>query len=157
MRGGARYKKHPRLPDGTYQSVLVSQFTNYVMLGGNKAVSEQLVKTALARLEELAKKPALEAFEASIKNVSPLLEVRSRRIGGATYQVPVEVRPERKVALAMKWIIEAARGRRGKPSGLLLAEELFDAYQATGAAMKKREDKHKMAEANRAFAHFARY
>ena len=157
MRGGARYKTHARTPDGVYQSVLVSQFINYVMLGGNKAVAERLVHRALARLEQLAKKPALEAFETAIKNVSPLLEVRSRRIGGATYQVPVEVRPDRKVALSMKWIIEAARSRKGKPSSDHLAEELVDAYQATGAAMKKREDKHKMAEANRAFAHFARY
>ena len=156
MRGGARYKKLTRTPDPIYQSVPVTQFINYVMLGGNKAVASRLVYQALGRLGELSKKPPLEAFDMAIKNVSPLLEVRSRRIGGATYQVPVEVRPERKVALSMKWIIEAARVRHGRPSGIFLAEELFDAYQATGLAMKKREDKHKMAEANRAFAHFAR-
>lgn len=157
MRGGARYKKRIIEADPKYHSTLVAKFVNRVMLGGKKAKAEGVVYEALVLLEEQTKKPALEAFETAIRNVSPLLEVKSRRIGGATYQVPMEVRPERKTALSMRWIIEAARNRQGKPMGVLLAQELNDAYQGIGTAMKKREDKHKMAEANRAFAHYARF
>lgn len=157
MRGGARYKKHLVTPDSTYQSSLIAKFINHTMLGGKKEVAQKIVYGALERLAAETKTEAVAAFDTVIKNVSPLVEVRSRRIGGATYQVPMEVRPERKVALAMRWLIEAARSRSGKPAAMLLADELIDAYNGTGTAMKKREDKHKMAEANRAFAHFARF
>jgi small subunit ribosomal protein S7 len=127
------------------------------MIGGKKATATGIVYGALSGLEEATKQPALQAFETAMKNVSPLVEVRSKRIGGATYQVPMEVRPDRKEALTMRWIIDAARKRQGKPMNILLKEELLDAYNSTGAAMKKREDLHKMAEANKAFAHFARF
>ncbi len=157
MRGGTRYKSHPVEPDVRFRSVLVSKFINRVMLAGKKKTAQAIVYGALDRLEQLAKKPSLEAFETVIKTASPLLEVRSRRIGGATYQVPMEIRPDRKVTLAMRWIIDAARHRQGKPMQDILGEELFDVFQGTGAAMKKREDLHKMAEANRAFAHYARF
>lgn len=157
MRGGPRYKTRIIEPDPQYHSTLVSKFVNRLMLGGKKEKALRITYDALMLLGEQTKKPALEAFETAIKNVSPLLEVRSRRIGGATYQVPMEVRPDRKIALAMGWVIEAARTRQGKPMEILLAQELSDAYQGVGTAMKKREDKHKMAEANRAFAHYARF
>lgn len=157
MRGGTRYKKHPVLPDTRFHSVLIGKLINRVMLGGKKETARIIVYAALDRLAELTKKPAAEAFEIVMKNTSPLLEVRSRRIGGATYQVPMEIRPDRKLTLAMRWIIDAARNRQGKPMQDILAEEMFDAFEGTGTAMKKREDLHKMAEANRAFAHYARF
>ncbi len=157
MRGGARYKTRTIEPDPMYNSTLLSKFINRVMLGGKKEKARGVVYDALEILADQTKKPAIEAFETAIKNVGPLLEVKSRRIGGATYQVPMEVRPDRKVALSMGWIIEAARNRQGKPMGMLLAQELSDAFQGVGTAMKKREEKHKMAEANRAFAHYARF
>lgn len=157
MRGGVRYKKHVVLPDPVYNSALVTKFTNRLMLGGKKTIAGRILTSAIEQLGQFTKKPALEAFETAIRNVSPLLEVKSRRIGGATYQVPIEVKPDRKIALAMRWIIESTRNRQGKPFDQLLAQELFDAYQGTGSAMKKREEKHKMAEANRAFAHYARF
>lgn len=157
MRGGSRYKKHPIVPDPVWNSVLVGQLTNNLMYSGKKSIARRIVENALNRLGDFTKKPPVESLEQAIKNVSPLLEVRSRRIGGATYQVPMEVRPERKVTLSFRWILTAARNRKGKPMEQCLAEELFDAYQGQGASMKKREDLHKMAEANRAFAHFARF
>lgn len=127
------------------------------MLAGKKATATALVYNALGKLEEATKMPALQALETAMKNASPLVEVRSKRIGGATYQVPMEVRPNRKEALTMRWIINAARSRQGKPMDIFLFEELLDAFNSTGTAMKKREDLHKMAEANKAFAHFARF
>lgn len=157
MRGGARYKRQPTQPDPVWNSVLVAQLINHLMQAGKKSVATKIVTNALKDLETMTKKPALESFETAIKNVSPLLEVRSRRIGGATYQVPIEVRPERKITLSLRWLIGAARGRKGKPMERRLAEELHDAFQGVGTAMKKREDLHKMAEANRAFAHYARF
>lgn len=157
MRGGARYKKRVIDIDPTYNSILVSQFINRLMVGAKKEASRKILYGAIERLAEQTKQSGAEAFETAIKNVSPLLEVKSRRIGGATYQVPVEVKPDRKVALAMRWIIEAARSRHGRPMVDRLAQELYEAYQGIGTAMKKREDKHKMAEANRAFAHYARF
>jgi len=157
MRGSKATPKHKLTPDVRYNSVLVAQFINKVMLDGKKATAEKLVYGALAELESATQRPAAEAFDTAIKNVSPMVEVRSKRIGGATYQVPMEVRPSRKVALAMRWIINAARDRQGKGMDAFLKEELLDAYNSTGAAMRKREDMHKMADANKAFAHFARF
>lgn len=157
MRGGSRYKKHPLTPDPVWNSTLVAQLTNHLMLDGKKVVAQKIVENALNQLSQMTKKPPVESLETAIKNVSPLLEVRSRRIGGANYQVPMEVRPERKVTLSFRWLLAAARGRKGMPMEARLAQELADAFQGQGAAMKKREDLHKMAEANRAFAHFARF
>ncbi|MBI4175214.1 30S ribosomal protein S7 [Candidatus Berkelbacteria bacterium] len=157
MRGGSRYKKHLLEPDRNYRSVLVAKFINYVMLEGKKETAQTIVYAALERLEHDTKKPAAEIFESAIRTVSPLIEVRSRRIGGANYQVPMEVRPDRQIALAMRWVIDASRSRKGKTMADRLADELRDILQGTGVAMKKREDLHKMAEANRAFAHFARF
>jgi small subunit ribosomal protein S7 len=144
-------------PDIKYGSVLVSKLVNKVMTDGKKRLAESLVYDAFAIVEAKSKQPALEVFEAAIKNVSPLLQVKAKRIGGATYQVPIEVRGDRKIHLAMTWMLEAARHKSGKSFDQKLAVELLDAYNNTGDAMKKREDTHKMAEANKAFAHFARY
>lgn len=157
MRGGRRYKRQPVAPDPVWNSVLVGQLINHLMLDGKKSIAQRIVTRALEQLGQMTKKPPVEALETAIQNVSPLLEVRSRRIGGATYQVPMEVRPDRKVTLAIRWILEAARARKGSPMEVRLAAELYDAFQGTGTAMKKREDLHKMAEANRAFAHYARF
>lgn len=157
MRGKRNIKRHPVTPDTKYNNTVVSKLINRIMLDGKKATAIGIVYEALEGLEEATKQPAIQAFEAAMKNASPLVEVRSKRIGGATYQVPMEVRPERKEALTMRWLIDAARKRQGKSMGKLLKEELLDAYNSTGTAMKKREDLHKMAEANKAFAHFARF
>ena len=127
------------------------------MKDGKKRLAETLVYDALAAAEEKTKTPAVEIFETAIKNVSPAVQVKAKRIGGATYQVPMEVRGERKVHLAMIWILAAARTKSGRSFDLRLADELMNAYNNTGDAVKKREDTHRMAEANKAFAHFARY
>jgi small subunit ribosomal protein S7 len=142
-------------PDRKYGNVLVAKFINAVMKEGKKTIAERVVYQAFEQLETRAKKPALEVFETAIKNVSPLLEVKSRRIGGASYQVPREVRGERKITLAFRWILLAARGAKGAPIAERLAAELASAAQNEGAAVKKRNDTHRMAEANRAFAHFS--
>ena len=125
------------------------------MLAGKKNTARDIVYKAMAQLETATKMPATQALETALKNVAPLVEVRSKRIGGATYQVPMEVRSSRKEALTMRWIIGAARAKQGKPMTTFLFQELLDAFNSTGTAMKKREDLHKMAEANKAFAHFA--
>jgi len=125
------------------------------MLEGKKAVAEKIVYSALAEAEKKAAKPALEIFETAVKNASPLMEVKSRRIGGANYQVPREVRGERRITLAFRWILEAARNGKGSPVSKRLASELLAAAKNEGAAVKKKLDTHRMAEANRAFAHFA--
>ena len=157
MRGRAKTKRRDVLPDPRFGSVLVAKFINKVMLDGKKETARGIVYRALDQLAEASNMDGLDAFETAIKNVSPLLEVKSRRIGGDNYQVPMEVRPARKVALAYRWIIDAARSRQGKPMQDLLAEELINAFNNTGAAIKKKDDMHRMAEANRAFAHFARF
>lgn len=157
MRGKKQAKKREILPDQKYNSVIVSKFINKVMLRGQKQTATGIVYKAFSELAEKTKKSALDTFETSLNNVKPLLEVKSRRIGGATYQVPMEIPQERAVTLAMRWIITAARGRSGKPMSALLADELLNAYNKTGAAITKRENTHKMAEANKAFAHFARF
>jgi len=144
-------------PDIRYQNVLMAKFINKVMRDGKKRLAEQLVYDALALAEAKLNQPAVEIFETAIKNVSPQVQVRSRRVGGATYQVPMEVKGDRKIHLAMTWILDSARARTGTSFDKLLSEELMNAYNNTGEAIKKKDDTHRMAEANKAFAHFARY
>jgi small subunit ribosomal protein S7 len=148
--------KVERRPDPLYTSELVGRFTNYVMQDGKKTKAQKVVYGALELVKKNTKgQNPLKVLDEAIKHSSPLLEVRSRRVGGATYQVPREVRPNRRIALAMKWIIGAARGKKGKPMAEKLSEEILQASRGEGAAVKKRDDTHKMAEANRAFAHFS--
>lgn len=148
--------KHPLAADLAYNSEKVSKLANYIMLSGKKSVARAAVYGALDAIKEKAKvENPLEIFEAALKNTAPLMEVRSRRVGGANYQVPREVRPERRQALSMKWIIEAARAKKGAPIASKLADEIILASKNEGEAVKKRENTHKMAEANKAFAHFA--
>ena len=143
-------------PDPVYGSTIVAKFINYIMRKGKKAIARKIVYQALSKIKEEEKKEPLEVFETALRNASPIVEVKPKRIGGATYQVPIEVKGDRKLTLAMRWIIKAAKSRKGKPMGEKLAEELIQASQNKGTAIKKREDTHRMAEANRAFAHFAR-
>jgi len=142
-------------PDGKYSSVLVSKFINSIMQHGKKSTATKLVYGALEIAEKKLGKPGLEVFEQALQNAGPSVELKSRRIGGANYQVPIEVRPERKVTLAFRWIREASRSQKGKPMAEKLAEELVNAYNNTGGAVKKKNDVHRMADANKAFAHFA--
>ena len=149
-------KKNIVEADRVYNSEKLSKFINYVMLDGKRITAEKVVYKTLENITEKTKNPnPLEVFDIALKNASPTMEVRSRRVGGANYQVPREVRPERRTALAMRWIIGAARLKKGAPIYEKLAEELILASKNEGAACKKREDTHKMAEANKAFAHFA--
>jgi len=141
-------------PDPKYNSVVVSKFVNRMMWEGKRSVGMRLVHEALEVLQTKVEKEPLEVFLKAIENVKPLIEVKSRRVGGATYQVPVEIRETRREALGMRWIINAARARSGHGMGDRLAAELLDAYNNTGTAFKKKEDTHKMAEANKAFAHY---
>jgi small subunit ribosomal protein S7 len=150
----ARATKRQILPDARYGSVTVQKFINKVMLRGQKATAEGIVYEALELLGERLKKDPLEAFDQALRNATPIVEVKPRRVGGATYQVPVEVRPDRGLALAMRWLIRFARARSGRSAAEKLAAELGDAYQGQGATVKRREDTHKMAEANKAFAHY---
>ncbi|MDI6697252.1 MAG: 30S ribosomal protein S7 [Anaerolineales bacterium] len=142
------------LPDVRYNSVQVQAFINHVMRNGKKSVAAHQVYEAFALAEERAKRSGLEVFEQALKNVSPVMEVKPRRVGGATYQIPMEVPPYRRFALATRWILAAARARSGKSFAEKLAGELLDAANNTGAAIRKREETHKMAEANRAFSHY---
>lgn len=146
--------KREILPDPKFGSVELAKFMNVVMLSGKKAVAERIVYGALEQIQAKTGKEPIEVFNTAINNVKPLVEVKSRRVGGANYQVPVEVRPVRRLALAMRWMREAAKKRGEKSMDLRLAGELIDASEGRGAAMKKREDTHKMAEANKAFSHF---
>jgi small subunit ribosomal protein S7 len=139
-----------------YESIKISKLINYVMESGKKTVARKVVYDCLSEIKEKAKtENPLEVFEMALKNTTPAMEVRSRRVGGANYQVPREVRPERQRSLSMKWIVEAARSKKGKPMAIKLAEEIISASKNEGEAVKKRENTHKMAEANKAFAHFA--
>lgn len=149
-----RAEKREVLPDPKFHSVLVTKFINGLMYAGKKSVAERIFYSAIDRVEEQTKKNGLEVFEKAVENVKPILEVRSRRVGGATYQVPVEVRSDRKQALAIRWIVSFARARSGKSMAEKLAAEFVAAFNKEGNAIKKREDTHKMAEANKAFAHF---
>jgi small subunit ribosomal protein S7 len=144
-------------PDLKHNSVLVHKMINKVMHDGKKRVAEKLVYAALEQAAVKAKVEPIEVFEGAIKNVSPNVQVKSRRVGGANYQVPMEVKPDRKIHYAMIWILDAARRKEGKSFDKLLANELLDAYNNQGDAVKKKLDTHQMAEANKAFAHFARY
>ncbi len=146
--------KRTILPDPKYGNVTLAKFINVVMHCGKKSVAERIVYGALATMAERSKKDPVELFQAALENIKPDVEVKSRRVGGATYQVPVEVKANRQAALAMRWIITAARARSGKSMGVRLADELMDAAEKRGTAYKKREDTHRMAEANKAFAHY---
>jgi len=152
-----RKKKEKRIisPDSVYNNVIVAKFINQVMRRGKKQIARKIVYNAFDLIGEKTKKEPLEVFNLALENASPLLEVKPKRIGGATYQVPREVRGDRRMTLAMRWIILAAKSRKGKPMREKLAEELINAANNEGAAIKKKIDTHRMAEANRAFAHFA--
>jgi small subunit ribosomal protein S7 len=141
-------------PDAKYNDVVVAKFMNSLMYDGKKSVAEEILYGAMSELENKLKKPALDVFKEALNNVKPLVEVRSRRVGGATYQVPTEVRPDRQQALAIRWIIGAARDRSENTMEERLFNELQDAYNNRGTAIRKREDTHRMADANKAFAHF---
>jgi small subunit ribosomal protein S7 len=142
------------LPDPKFKSEMIAKFINMVMMHGKKSVAESIVYGALDSVSEKSKLEAIEALEKALDNVRPMVEVKSRRVGGATYQVPVEVRPNRRNALAMRWLVDAARRRGEKGMGARLAGEIMDASENRGAAVKKREDTHRMAEANKAFSHY---
>ena len=146
--------KREILPDPKFGSVEISKFINVIMLDGKKAVAERIVYGALAQIEEKTGQSAIEVFNNAINNVRPLVEVKSRRVGGANYQVPIEVRPERRQTLGLRWLTNYSRARSEKTMRERLAGEIMDACNNTGAAVKKREDTHKMAEANKAFSHF---
>ena len=141
-------------PDFKFNSVLISRSVNRINFQGKKTVAERIVYDALEIIKEKTKEDALVVFTKAIENVRPILEVKARRVGGANYQVPIEVRPARSSTLAMRWMLNAARDRKGRPMAEQLAEEILLAYKKEGAAFKKREDTHRMAEANRAFAHY---
>ncbi len=141
-------------PDPKYGSAVLAKFINKVMMGGKKSVAQRVVYQAVEALSQAVNETPVAAFEKALKNVMPLMEVRSRRVGGSTYQVPVEVRPSRASALAMRWIIKYSREKSGRPMAEGLQQELTDAFNKVGSSMKKREETHKMAEANKAFAHF---
>ena len=142
------------LPDPKYRSILVTRLMNVIMQDGKKAIAEKIVYGAFDQITKTSKDDPLEIFMKALEEVSPVVEVKSRRVGGANYQVPVEIRPSRRQALAMRWIVDAARNRNEKSMDLRLAGELQDASQKKGSAYRKREDVHKMAEANKAFSHF---
>ena len=149
-----RAEKRQVLPDAKYGDQVLTKFMNMIMLQGKKSAAERIVYGTLDIVGERAKRDAVELFHEALENVSPTVEVRSRRVGGATYQVPVEVRPDRRQALAIRWMVGAARARSENTMRERLAGELMDASQGRGAAVKKREDTHRMAEANRAFSHY---
>ena len=147
-------EKREVLPDAKYGDKVLTKFMNNLMIDGKKAVAERIVYNAMDRVEAKLKRSPIEVFVESLENIKPSVEVRSRRVGGATYQVPVEVRPERREALAIRWLIKASRARNENTMGERLAGELMDAVQSRGTAVKKREDTHKMADANKAFSHY---
>jgi len=142
-------------PDSKYASLIVGRFVGHLMERGKRSVAERIIHDSFSIIHEQTKKGGLNVFEQAVKNVSPLVELKSRRIGGANYQVPIQVLGDRRSTLAIRWIISAARAKKGKKMAEKLAQEFIDASQKQGAAMKKREDTHRMADANKAFAHFA--
>ncbi len=146
--------KREILPDAKYGNVTLAKFMNHVMVSGKKSLAERIVYGALDIVHERTKKDPVEAFEEALENIAPMVEVKSRRVGGATYQVPVEVRASRRNALAMRWLVDFARGRGEKSMRQRLAGEILDAAESKGSAVRKREDVHRMAEANKAFSHF---
>lgn len=141
-------------PDPKYNSELVARFINRLMQRGKKSLATRVMYDAFDIMEERTHRNPLEVFRQAVENATPVLEVRSRRVGGATYQIPMEVRPDRRTSLAIRWLIRAAQARKGRPTAERLADELMDAARNTGATVKKKEDTHRMAEANRAFAHY---
>lgn len=147
-------RKRPISPDPVHHSVMAQRFINRLMVDGKKSVAERIFYGALAEMEKKANRPGLEIFEDAIRRVMPQVEVRPRRVGGSTYQVPVDVRPDRRSSLALRWLVTNSRKRAGRNMMEKLAGELLDAANGTGASVKKREDSHKMAEANKAFAHY---
>lgn len=146
--------KREILPDPKFQSQVLAKFINHVMESGKKSVAERIVYGALNKVADKTNQDPVEVFEKALEALRPVVEVKSRRVGGATYQVPVEVRPSRRTALAMRWMVDAARKRGEKSMPLRLAGEIMDATEGKGSAMKKREDVHRMAEANKAFSHY---
>jgi small subunit ribosomal protein S7 len=153
----SRRNRAPRrqiIPDAKYNSQLVSNLINRMMTRGKKSVAERVVNDSFAVIEERAKRAPLEVFEQAVHNATPVLEVKPRRVGGATYQVPVEIQGDRRLSLALRWLVQNARKRSGKSMAEKLAGELMDTAQGVGNTVKKKEDTHKMAEANRAFAHY---
>lgn len=148
------YRKNWK-PDSEYSNLLVGRFVGHLMERGKRSIAERIIHDSFEIIHERTKKGGLNIFEQAVKNVSPIVELKSRRIGGANYQVPVQVAGDRRATLAMRWILAAVRTKKGKKMAEKLADELLDASQKQGAAMKKREDVHRMAEANKAFAHFA--
>lgn len=154
---GRRNKKEKRnlLPDPKYKNLAVAKFVNILMMDGKRSTAQKVVYGAFDIIREKTQKDPIGIFSQALRNVSPLLEVKSRRVGGANYQVPIEVKGDRRIALAMRWIRDAARNKKGKPASMKLADELVEASNKQGVAFKKREDTHRMAESNKAFAHFA--
>ena len=142
------------MPDARYNSLLIARFVNKLMMSGKKGLAENILYGTIDELEKRAKRPGLEVFEQAIRNATPVIEVKPRRVGGATYQVPVEIKGDRRQSLAIRWILTAARKRTGKSMVDRLTAELMDASNNVGTTIKKREDTHRMAEANRAFAHY---
>ncbi|MFQ5594143.1 MAG: 30S ribosomal protein S7 [Anaerolineae bacterium] len=142
------------VPDPRYESVRVARFINKLMTRGKKSVAERIFYGAMDLIEERAQKNPMEVFEEALQNATPLLEVKPRRVGGSTYQIPIEIRPERRESLAMRWLIQTARNRAGKSMAEKLANELMDAANDAGVTIKRKDDTHRMAEANRAFAHY---
>ena len=149
-----RPERHQIRPDARYDSVPVQMVINRIMLSGKKSVAEKIMYQALDVIRDRMRQDPLEIFLQALDNITPEMEVRPRRVGGATYQVPVEIRFDRRNSLGIRWLVTAARSRKGRPAYLSLADELLDAYNHTGAAVRRREDTHRMAEANRAFAHY---
>ena len=155
MRGKQAPKRKIK-PDAKFNNLNVAKFINYLMERGKKTIAQKIFYNAFDIIKEKTKKDPVEVFDSAVNKVSPILEVKSKRVGGANYQVPIEVRGDRRIQLAFRWIISATKSRKGKPMAEKLADEFMDINKGVGTAMKKREDVQKMAEANRAFAHFAR-
>ncbi len=149
-----RAKKRTIIPDPKFNDLVVTKFVTALMRQGKKSIAEKILYSSIEICGEKGGEDGLKVFKKALDNVKPMLEVKSRRVGGATYQVPIEVKPERRQSLASRWIVEAARARNEDTMGERLASELFEAFQGRGGAMKKREDVHRMAEANKAFSHF---
>lgn len=150
----ARIAKRPVPADGKYSSVMVTRIVNKILQRGKKSTAERIVYGAMTTMETEARRNPVDVLEQAVRNATPILEVKPRRVGGATYQVPVEIRGDRRLALALRWLVNAARSRSGRSMADKLAAELLDAYRGQGATIKRREDTHKMAEANKAFVHY---
>lgn len=153
----AKAIKKPVLPDQKFSNETIAKFINFIMGQGKRNAARNIVYDAFEIIHDKTKKDPVEVFDLALKNVGPALEIKGKRIGGANYQIPYEVKGDRKNTLAFRWIVEAARSKRGKPMSVKLADEIMEASQNQGAAIKKKEDTHRMAEANKAFAHYARY